>query len=244
LIRWLFEFNLEASENVRRDRELFVSSYGRNFPVLVRVHSFKGRCATFGTLSRPGKRVTEWFKAYQVPFEKRLTGGGIALHGNDLCFSFFIQRKVASHVSFFFLADQVKRIFSACLSDSLCDLFSPTDLTFPGGEMGDFCFMGRGKQDILLGGVKVAGMAGKVGRRTLLIQVQVNSIGWEEELVRKLTGFELPLPGWRERVGALISTKGFVERVRYEIGEALSPLIRGETVGDHPKGGVKVIGNF
>ena len=238
------EFNLETSENVRRDRELFASSSLRTSPLYVRIHSFRGKSATIGALSRPGKKILDWFQTFHIPIERRVTGGGIALHGNDLCLSFFINRKVNSQLSVSNLADQVKSLFSRCLEESLPLPLSPLDFTISGGNSGDFCFMGRGKHDILLGGVKVGGIAGKAGRRSLLMHVQINSIGWDEELVRKLTGFECTFPKWQERLGALIFTKGFIERIRYEIEELFFPLIRGDSTGDYCRCGVKVIGNL
>lgn len=85
-VRFLLSSTLSAKENMRIDKELFDSFDDNSLPIF-RLYSWEQSC-TIG-MSQKFEDIED-IQMYKDNYAKRITGGGVLFHGNDISYSIII----------------------------------------------------------------------------------------------------------------------------------------------------------
>ncbi len=225
MIRWLYDFGLSPEENVRKDFSLFESLDGLDVPCLVRVHTFSHYCATLGYLSPLTDFTLPFSTNKGISLLRRVSGGAIAFHGEDLCLSFFLRTKVSPVSVYHSCVEKIRSIITTVIEkgSGIClSVGNPADHTnAPGG----YCIESRDKFDIFLEGIKFAGFAGRVRKNRLLIHLQINSSGWEPAVLNQVLKKGHTVPDGHSTVKKFVFSESFLENSKNEIQREFSAFL-------------------
>ena len=224
LLTWEYGFNGESSENVTRDYELFQDFEGLSCPVVGRIYTFHKHAATFGYLTRVQEGFRKRCEQSSIPLIRRCSGGGISLHGEDICFSFVFRTEMGCSRLAPMISEKLKLHLAKAAGSWLNMGEIGTEYIEEKATGREFCIMRKGEHDIVLGGLKIAGFAGRVAFGKAMVQCQLNSIGWNGGLINTVAGLRVEIPSWYERVKEIIFSEEFLSRVKLDIDLLFSNL--------------------
>ena len=168
---------LEPAENMAFDEAILRGYERRSSPPTLRIYGWKEPGLSVGYSQDPARELDmELCRKRSMPFVRRITGGGIVLHGNELTYSLVCSKAdlniparvlssykiVSSFLIAFYRTLGIKAAFA-------CDVVKDEVLSAPSA----ICFAAKEKYDIVLGGRKIGGSAQK---RTRGVMFQHGSI--------------------------------------------------------------------
>ena len=159
---------LDPFANMAFDETLLRGYQRYNSPPTLRIYGWKYPSLTLGFSQDPTRDLDiESCRKRSMPFVRRITGGGIVLHGNELTYSLVcskedlgIPARVLSSYKIIcsFLISFYKKL--GIEAEFACD-----DPEYESsGESSALCFFGKEKYDIVTGGRKIGGSAQKRSR--------------------------------------------------------------------------------
>lgn len=222
MITWLHDFDLSPHDNVQKDKLIFDATCELASPMVVRVHTFRDYCATTGYLTRLRGETKEKFKRSAVPLLQRITGGGVALHGDDLCFSFFFNGGPALNLLYRSCVMEIRRIVTVILKRSGGIPVKSGNISRFKKRESEFCLGAADEGDIFLGGEKIAGFAGRVRKNRFLIHLQLITPGWDRDMIRSVAGIQLNVPGEFSSLKKFVFSEAFLINMKEEVEYAFS----------------------
>lgn len=171
--RLILSGTLSARENMAIDKALFENFSNTGEPVL-RIYTWQ-KSFTFGISSEIAKvKDKKELLPYGSNYAKRMTGGGILFHGNDISYSLVIP---SSYMHGLNVKESYEKICKFLLnfytSLGLKALYAKDDKSIHKSH-NEFCQLGFEDYDIVINGEKIGGNA---QRRTKGIIFQHGSIG-------------------------------------------------------------------
>ena len=171
--RLILSGTLSAKENMAIDKVLF-ESFSTNLVPVLRIYNWE-RSYTFGISSSIlNIRDKKELKEYKNNYAKRMTGGGILFHGNDISYSLVIPTAYMKNLN---VKESYEKICKFLLHFykglGLDAIYAKDDVTIKKSK-NDFCQLGFEDYDILIDGKK---MGGNAQRRTKDMIFQHGSIG-------------------------------------------------------------------
>ncbi|NIO15964.1 MAG: hypothetical protein GTN70_03025 [Deltaproteobacteria bacterium] len=225
MIRWLYDFGLSPEENVHKDFSLFESFDGLDVPFLVRVHTFSHYCATLGYLSPLNDFTLPLSTNEGISLLRRVSGGSIAFHGEDLCLSFFLRTKVSPVCVYHSCVTKIRSIITTVIEKGSGISLSEGKPADHSNARGGYCIESGDKFDVFLEGIKFAGFAGRVRRNRLLIHLQINSSGWKPAVLNHLLERGHTVPDGHSTVKKFVFSESFLENIKDEIQREFSAFL-------------------
>lgn len=222
LITWLYDFDLSPHENVQKDNLIFNTTCELPSPVVVRVYTFREYCATIGYLKRLRGETKEKFKRSAAPLLRRITGGGVALHGDDLCFSLFFDGAPVLNLMYRSCVMEIKSIVTVILKKTGGIPVNSGNISRYKIRESEFCLCAADEGDIFLGGEKIAGFAGRVRKNRFLIHLQLITAGWHRDMIRSVAGIQLNDPEEFSELKKFVFSKAFLDNMKEEVEYAFS----------------------
>lgn len=182
----IFDEKLYSFEHIGKDREIFRRCGENDEGFHVRFFTYRKPSASYGFLMPPDSAMEKGIAKMGASISRRLTGGGIALHGEDFCFSLFLSRKSFPTLKYGQAIHALMNMISGCLHEGTGLTFELFDERESGEQSSPFCFAKRSKFDICHDGIKVAGYAGRRNAEKMMIQVQLLPLNWGRSLLDKL----------------------------------------------------------
>ncbi len=202
-----------AALNMALDEALLL---GADRP-LVRVYRWAGPAVSFGYFGKYAPIAAAWPGRKLV---RRMTGGGVVSHGEDITYSIIVPvahsfAQCSARESYCAIHGEIVKWLASCgVSASLAHA--------PEGQGNGVCFESAAEADVIAGGRKLAGAAQRRTREGLLYQGSVQGvpvewradIAWafaeelemrdfsaaERELAERLAGEKYGTRAWLERV--------------------------------------------
>jgi lipoate-protein ligase A len=153
-----------AEENMQIDTKLLAELDRHENPIL-RLYDWKGKCATYGYLTKPGEYL-DLGKAREegLDLARRPTGGGIVFHTWDLAFSILVPAR-SKHFStntldnYAFVNNVVLEAIGLFAKENLEASILPEDESPMDAYCKKFCMAQPTKYDVVWQGRKIAGAA-------------------------------------------------------------------------------------
>jgi len=164
---------LSAKENMAIDKVLFENFSHTQVPVL-RVYSWK-KSFTFGISTDISKiRDKKELLSYEDNYAKRMTGGGILFHGNDISYALILPISYMAKLSVKESYEKIcKFLLTFYKSLGLVASYAKDNINIDRSK-NEFCQLGFEDYDIMINGQK---MGGNAQRRTKHTIFQHGSIG-------------------------------------------------------------------
>ena len=156
-----------AAWNMAADEALLRSFAENNLPIL-RLYRWEKPALSFGRFSQPASTLSaEALHGGGLQYTRRMTGGGILVHGGDLSYALIVPqtliktRGVRESYRYFcgFLLTLYRRL-------GLEAAFANDTASTRGGS--DVCLAGKERYDIIIGGRKIGGNAQRHTREAML----------------------------------------------------------------------------
>ncbi len=220
-LRWVYEKEISWVEALERDGQIL--SCDDFCPQLyVRAYTFSEESVSIGRLFRLNEMDLPALRERDLPIWKRYTGGQLALHGSDLCFSV--------HTSTFFLVShpvQIQKIFTdslmSCLKNRGVDSLEKGRIA-PVVE-NIFCFQRGSVYDIFYRGHKLVGWGGRIRKRRAFFQFQCGALAWGGDLIRERFGFSVDVPQSYIDIVELVKREDFIEDLMEDLSERMKPFL-------------------
>ncbi|MBI4355849.1 MAG: hypothetical protein HY597_05345 [Candidatus Omnitrophica bacterium] len=164
-------------ENMTIDEELLQSCHDTSRPLL-RGYAWRQPAISYGFAQRTDA-LHEAAGQASVALVRRPTGGGLVVHGGDLCYSLIVPRVVIGSMrELFALAGE--RVRAALRHLGVSAMSAVEELRH------EACAAGALRSDVMVGGRKVAGCAGRRTRQALLVQGYIAVMAPPQEAMRVL----------------------------------------------------------
>jgi len=153
-----------AEENMQIDAKLLAELDRHEKPIL-RLYDWKGKCATFGYLTKPEEYLDlEKASEERLNLARRPTGGGIVFHTWDLAFSVLVpatSRHFSSNTleNYAFVNNVVLETIGLFAKENLEASILPEDESPMDAFCKKFCMAQPTKYDVVWQGKKIAGAA-------------------------------------------------------------------------------------
>jgi lipoate-protein ligase A len=166
--RWrLIDTGLGSPEwNMAVDEAILYGFQKNDLPIL-RLYRWKPSLS-FGRFSKPAESVDlPLLKAYGIPYVRRITGGGVLVHGGDLSYALILPRTLAKErgvkESYRRLCGFLLRLYEAlgCRAGFACESQIRQ-------KRSNICLAGNEAYDIVIGGRKIGGNAQRHIRKAML----------------------------------------------------------------------------
>jgi lipoate-protein ligase A len=224
VIKWIYDYNLSPEDNVQKDFSLFKSFEEFEAPLVVRVHTFSHYCATTGYLSHLGDFTERSFAKNEVPLLKRVSGGSVAFHGEDLCMSFFFKTGLIGDRTYRYCIQEIRDIVADVLEEGTgISVDTRKTICFNRGES-EYCLERTDESDIYVGLIKIAGFAGRVRKSKFLIHLQINSPGWQPAILKHLWGIGFNITDEYLTMKKFVFSTYFLENIKEKIERTYSSL--------------------
>ena len=139
--------------------EALLRSFGANDIPILRLYSWTGPALSFGRFSHP-KETLAWKRLQneRLDYTRRMTGGGILVHGEDLSYTLIVPRafveKLGVKESYRYLCGFLITLYTRLGLDAA--------FTYDRGleeQTSDICLAGKERYDIVIGDKKIGGNA-------------------------------------------------------------------------------------
>ncbi len=169
MLEWRYIENSSGSAawNMAVDEALLRSFKEDDRPIL-RLYQWEEPTLSFGRFSYPKEMIEwDWLQKKKIPYVRRVTGGGILVHGGDISYSLIVPRSFVKNrgvkESYRYLCGFLIRLYKILGIDAAfaCDL-KVTE------KHSDICLAGTEAYDILTSGRKIGGNAQRHTRQALL----------------------------------------------------------------------------
>ncbi|MDA7818432.1 lipoate--protein ligase family protein [Sulfurimonas sp.] len=164
---------MSARENMAIDKVLFESFSQTLIPTL-RVYTWE-KSFTYGVSAKISEiKDKEELLPYKSNYAKRMTGGGILFHGNDVSYSLVIPTSYMNNLSVKQSYEKICHFLLAFYKSLGLKAIYAKDDESVAKSHNEFCQLGFEDYDILINGIK---MGGNAQRRTKDVIFQHGSIG-------------------------------------------------------------------
>lgn len=164
---------LSAKENMAMDKVLF-DNFSNTLVPIFRIYTWQ-KSFTFGMSSSISKiKDKKELLAYKNNYAKRMTGGGILFHGNDISYSLIIPTSYMDSLSVKKSYEKICKFLLHFYKSLGLDAIYAKDDNSIDKSKNEFCQLGFEDYDILINGQK---MGGNAQRRTKNTIFQHGSIG-------------------------------------------------------------------
>ena len=151
--------------NMAFDEALLRGYRWHSSPPTLRIYRWSRPSLSLGYSQRPERELDiDLCRKMSIPYVRRITGGGIILHGNELTYSLIGRKEELGITSRVAASYKIICRFLIAFYDSLgikagfaCDASLDEDL----GRPSALCFAAKEKYDIVVGGRKIGGNAQK-----------------------------------------------------------------------------------
>lgn len=194
MVRWRYIGNGPGSAewNMAVDEALLRSFKKGDAPIL-RLYGWEVPSLSFGRFSRPEEVLhLERLQSLKIPYARRMTGGGILVHGSDISYTLIVPgawvKEKGVKENYRYLCRFLLTLYRQAGLDA--DFAQQKKCTL---EHTDVCLAGTEAYDIVIDGKKIGGNAQRHTRNALLQHGSVPlSIDAErfETLFKQETGFE------------------------------------------------------
>ncbi|MCX5678419.1 MAG: lipoate--protein ligase family protein [Candidatus Omnitrophica bacterium] len=186
---------MDPAANMAFDEAILQGYQCHSSPPTLRIYGWKNPGLSLGYSQDPEQELDiEFCRKVSMPFVRRITGGGIILHGNELTYSLVCSKSDLSIPAHVLSSYKIISSFLIAFYNALgikarfaCDVVKNETLSEPSA----ICFAAKEKYDIVSGGRKIGGSAQK---RTRGVIFQHGSIPFNFDRGRALSFSRAELP--------------------------------------------------